>query len=236
LAYIPCGTVNDIASNFKISKNINKAVKNIETGTVREIDIMKMNDVYSVYIIAAGTLVPLCDTTTQSAKKLFGKFAYYSGALKEIRKQPKVHVKITAQNGAEITFDGTKTVYSGELSILLIAKSRHIAGFRISDTTLLDDGQMEIVMLASKGRSKSEKMANAVLSLLNVFIFRRMFKIKNKNVVAFKTNEADISALSHIQWYADGEKSLINDLNVRVCPRHIKLVVPAKALRAFEKK
>ena len=42
LGYIPAGTVNDISRNFKISKNVKKALKVIQNGYIQSFDIGKV--------------------------------------------------------------------------------------------------------------------------------------------------------------------------------------------------
>ena len=73
LGYIPAGTVNDIAKNFKISKNIKSALKVIKEGNIHPFDIGKVNDQYFVYVLAMGSFAHVSYDTDQKIKRKYGK-------------------------------------------------------------------------------------------------------------------------------------------------------------------
>ena len=55
LGYIPTGTVNDIARNLGISKNIKKAIKAIVDNQYVTHDVGMVNNTYFMYVAALGT-------------------------------------------------------------------------------------------------------------------------------------------------------------------------------------
>ena len=83
LGYIPTGTVNDIARNLKISKNIKKAVKNIIDGQYVNHDVGIINGRYFIYVAGVGTFAATSFRTKHKFKKVFGKFAYALDGLQE---------------------------------------------------------------------------------------------------------------------------------------------------------
>jgi len=77
LGYIPTGTVNDFSRNFKISKNIKKAVKTIVEGRVVSCDCLKINGRYGVYVCGCGIFTCASYEAKQKLKNKIGKLAYY---------------------------------------------------------------------------------------------------------------------------------------------------------------
>lgn len=84
LCYVPAGTTNDFAKNFKLKKDIRWSIKNILKGKPAPFDVLKVNNRYVSYVLACGAFSGISYTAKRSVKKRVGSLAYYLLAMKDI--------------------------------------------------------------------------------------------------------------------------------------------------------
>ena len=77
LGFIPSGTISDMANNYKIPRNIKKAIDVCVDGNRTKIDVCKINDSYFAYAGAFGTYAASPLNATPKMKKRYGKMAYF---------------------------------------------------------------------------------------------------------------------------------------------------------------
>lgn len=118
LAIIPFGTVNDMAKNLKMSKNLDKSLDIIlNSNNIYSHKIYKVNNDYFDYALAYG----VCTGVSFIEKKRFGALSYYMEAVR-LFFTDKAHDISVIINNEEI---------KGKFQLFFATNSSHIAGYKI---------------------------------------------------------------------------------------------------------
>jgi len=214
LGYIPQGTTNDIAKNFRLSKNTNKALDIIAEKKAADIDIIKIVNSddsapsYAAYVVAGGSLVSISYATTQKRKRRWGKAAYFFDSLK-LANQP-------IPTELECIEPSHKN-----LSLLLVLKSRHIAGFRINKDYAPDNGKIQVIAIKRRGKNRVIRYIRLVCTLLSLRVRFKRGDFESKTVCRFSSTHVKVDSQSN--WSLDGEEGIAGELKITVLNRHIRL-------------
>ena len=216
LGYIPTGTTNDIAHTLKISKNIKKALKVIQTGKVEKLDCMKVNDRYAMYVVAAGAFTRSTYSTPQASKKRLGWLAYgFEGLKHDLKFQVfNLHCKSGAQ---ELHTDCVLATFMN---------SRYVAGFKLNKKANLQDGKIEVAVIKQTPKPNFFKKFGALFSVARLFVFG--YKSKMKRLAKMQGSSFDVEVNEEVTWNLDGEKGDIGKLHIEVIPQKINMIVPQK--------
>ena len=202
LGIVPTGTANLLASKLGISSNFKKALLKIVEGKISKIDVVKINNYYSILRFGLGYDSDIICKISQSLKNKFGYFAYFiAGILFAFRLKPKF---------AElVTNDGIKT-YNQTCLIISNTANMYRNLVSVSKSSSLDDGLMDVFIMEAKN------------SVSFFFEFLKVvLGIEDKN--SFKTNKLTLKN-SIITTHIDGEKfKLQGDVEFEVLPSAIKV-------------
>ncbi|MDD4211377.1 MAG: diacylglycerol kinase family lipid kinase [Clostridia bacterium] len=194
LAFLPCGTVNDLARSLKIPRKLDAALKVILDGHTFKHDIFKINNRYGIYVVAAGILTGCSYITGQENKRRFGWYAYAYEALKELFRKNSIRMKITCD----------KKTFDGSYAVMLLANSNSVAGINVNKNADLNDGLIDVILLRQFRFMKITNLISA-LRLIKIFIFK-IKKIKNTKYFAhLKASEVTIENYSSSKLNVDGE-------------------------------
>lgn len=222
LGYIPTGTVNDVSHSLGISKNIKKAVKNLLNSKTYSHDIFKVNDHYGIYVCCAGLFTVASFDTKRSAKKHFGKLAYFFRGVKDLFSAKPIHLKVYT-NEENIERD---------VALMLVLNSRSVAGFMINRPAALDDGEVELVLMHSH---KNRIKFSDILRCVGLFLFGVKSYKKNKHVTYLKTNKFKLETNGGLIINLDGEKCGEGSFQFIVIKRGIDLLLPNKNINRLNK-
>jgi diacylglycerol kinase (ATP) len=139
IGYIPAGTCCDIGTSLGLSKNIEKAMKNILNDNSVKMDIVKSNNRYFCYVSGNGAFIDISYVTDSNLKKKIGYLAYIVRGAVELFTIPKMKMKIRHDNGDE----------RGTYSLVLIINSKRVAGINMIYKPCLDDGLIDLVLYKS---------------------------------------------------------------------------------------
>lgn len=211
IGFIPLGTANDFAKNFKIIDDVLYLPHNIMSYKPRKCDTGKFNNKYFNYIAAFGVCTKVSYTTKKSLKKRFGKKAYYIKALKEFFHIKSYKVKLTFDD--KIIED--EFIYGG------ISNSISIAGlqwFKPEDISL-GDGKFEAVFIKKpKNPIQTIKIVNSIL--------RKNYKHKDE-ILYFKTDNINIEIEEALPWTLDGEYGgSFDKVNINNIKQNVEFIVP----------
>ena len=138
LCHIPVGTTNDVGNMFGYVKDPVKNLKLALEGTVKGIDICKINDQPFVYVAGFGKFMNVSYETPRELKSKFGQLAYLVEGAKNF-------VIPTPLYNLTYMIDG-KT-YSGHYSFMLISNANRIAGINnFYKNVKLDDNKFELIL------------------------------------------------------------------------------------------
>jgi YegS/Rv2252/BmrU family lipid kinase len=210
MGVLPGGTGNGFATELGTPKELKPAVELLcSGGQIRNIDVVKMNDIYFVQRLYVG--IEPEEQTSREEKDKYGTFAYaintYHRARDKKQKEFKYHVVI---DGEVHDFMASK-VY-----VVNAAK----AGTGISVTGKIskpDDGLLEIFLLDNKSLktliSAGERMVHLDTKTANRFI-------KQGKEISIDTDPDQ-------PVWTDGEYTGRTPISIQVVPGALKVVVPA---------
>lgn len=198
IGVIPCGTANLLSAKLKIPTDIKKALQVIENGKSCRIDVLKINEDYSVLRTGFGYDADIICKTPQSLKNKFGYFSYFvAGVLFALRLKQQVY---------HLTYDNDKKL-SVLATCLIIANAGNMYKnlVSISKNCRLDDGKFDVFIL---------KVKNPILFFLEFLQIIFDKKSTNSKAMYFQTSNISIKndyCICHI----DGEKRKIRD-NIKI--------------------
>lgn len=206
LGIIPCGTANLLASKLNISTNPKKALEIIDKLNIKDIDILKVQDKYSILRLGFGYDSDIICKTPQSLKNKFGYFAYFlAGILFALRLKQKSYT---------IFFNDKKLSILATCIIVANAGNMYRNLVSISNNCNLQDGKFEVFIL---------KVKNPITFFIEFLGIIFNYKNSNSKAMYFQTNELLIKnefSTGHI----DGEKQKFkDDIKINIVPKSVKV-------------
>ena len=209
LGYIPSGTVNDIAKNLKIPRNVNKALQIIMDGYTIEHDVGKINDKYFIYVAAIGTFTGVSYRTKQDVKKIFGKLAYAFDGMRDLLNPKLCAIKLKMEHG----------VIEIDTPLLLIMNSTSVAGVPFNKGGHLNDGKFDIVVV-KKGAYKG------LFNIARLFVLG-LFRLRRRRLVNhYKASSFTVEVKDTPTWTIDGEKGPEGNVMIENMHNHIEIYIP----------
>lgn len=198
IGVIPCGTANLLSAKLKIPTDIKKALQVIENGQKLKIDVLKVNDNYSVLRTGFGYDADIICKTPQSLKNKFGYFSYFvAGVLFALRL--KQHVYHLTYN------DDKKLSVLATCIIVANAGNMYKNVVSISKNCRLDDGKFDVFIL---------KVKNPILFFIEFLQIIFDKKSSNSKAMYFQTKNISIKN-DYCVCHIDGEKQKIRD-NIKI--------------------
>jgi len=214
LSHLPVGTTNDIGAMFGLGKDIEKNLKLILNGTVKEIDICSVNNRIFVYVAGFGKFMNVPYETPRKMKKRIGYFAYLIEAAKYFLQKTSLY---------ECTYEVNGEKYHGLYSFALISNANRIAGINnFYKDVKLNDNTFEVLLC------NLEKKKDIVKSLLYL---KTNDITKVPGFYFHKTNHFKIEFKEKLKkpWCIDGEELDINTKKYEISIiRNIKMMIPTK--------
>lgn len=206
LGIIPCGTANLLASKLNISTNPKKALEIINKSNIKDIDVLKVQDKYSILRLGFGYDSDIICKTSQSLKNKFGYFAYFlAGILFALRLKQKSYT---------IFFNDKKLSILATSIIVANAGNMYRNLVSISNNCNLQDGKFEVFIL---------KVKNPITFFIEFLGIIFNYKNSNSKAMYFQTNELLIKnefSTGHI----DGEKQKFkDDIKINIVPKSVKV-------------
>lgn len=206
LGIIPCGTANLLAAKLNIPTNPKKALEIINHSVIKNVDVLKVQDKYSVLRLGLGYDSDIICKTPQSLKNKFGYFAYFlAGILFALRLKQKSYT---------IFFNDKKLSILATCIIVANAGNMYRNLVSISNNCNLQDGKFEVFIL------KVKNLITFFIEFLGI-IFN--YKNSNSKAMYFQTNELLIKnefSTGHI----DGEKQKFkDDIKINIVPKSVKV-------------
>jgi len=188
LGYLPCGTVNDVASTLHLPKNILEAARIVVSGREARIDLGQFNDRWFAYVAAFGAFTGVPYATAQSDKRIWGRLAYLMRGVQAIGEIRPIHVRVTV--GEERVED--------DVLFGLVSSTTSVGGFHAKANLdiSLDDGLSEVV-LVRKIKTIAELNAAATAFMRQDF--------NGPFFYAWHTGQVAFEFDGDVPWTLDGE-------------------------------
>lgn len=206
LALIPCGTANLLAAKLGIPTSVKRALKILNKGNIKKIDVMSINNKPCVLRFGLGYDSDIIGKTPQSLKNKFGYFAYFvAGIIFALRLKNKEY---------SIILDNNERVIKASCIIVANAGNMYKNLFSIAKEGKLDDGFFDIFIL---------KTQNPIMFFIEFLKILLNIKVNNSRAEYLKAKEITIKnkyCLAHI----DGEKmKFTEDFKFNIVPKSISI-------------
>ena len=209
IAYLPCGTTNDLAATLNLSRDLAQAARDAVCGRIRYLDIGSFGERRFVYTASFGAFTKTSYSTPQSMKNALGHLAYVLEGAKEVLNIKSVRAKVKTDAGD----------FEGDYIFGAVTNTTSLAGILTLDksTVSLDDGLFELLLV--------EKPENALeTSRLINQILQKRFDDKLK---LFKVSCAEIETDEPVDWTLDGEQAQgILRVSIQNHANAVRLIVP----------
>ena len=188
IGFIPAGTTNDFAMNFKISKVSLNAAKTIVIGKPFPYDIGSFNGKYFHYVASFGIFSSVAYSTPQAFKNVLGRLAYIAEGAKSLAYIQSYNMKVK--------FDGN--VIEDEFLFGMITNANSVGGFKsiTGKNVALNDGLFEVMLI---------KMPNNLMELQAILNCMILQNLENNYIYKFKAANINIKADKAVDWTLDGE-------------------------------
>lgn len=188
VGFIPVGTTNDFAMNFKISKiNVN-AAQSIVFGKPYAYDIGSFNGKYFNYVAAFGLFADVSYATPQAFKNAIGRMAYLIEGAKALTSIHTYHIKFRC--GEEVIED--------DFIFGSITNANSVGGFKsiTGNNVTLNDGLFEVLLI--------RKPVN-IIELNGIVNALLLGDYSNHCIYKFKTDIIEYDSEKNLDWSLDGE-------------------------------
>lgn len=206
LGIIPCGTANLLAAKLNIPFNPKKALEIINRSDIKDIDVLKVQEQYSILRTGFGYDSDIICKTPQSLKNKFGYFAYFlAGILFALRLKQKSYT---------LFFNDKKLSILATCIIIANAGNMYRNLVSISNNCNLQDGKFDVFIL---------KVKNPITFFLEFLGIIFNYKNSNSKAMYFQAEELLIKndfSTGHI----DGEKQKFrDDIKINIIPKSVKI-------------
>lgn len=188
LGYIPSGTLNEWSSGLNISRNIEKAARDITNSKETTLDIGKFGEKYFSYTASFGAFTSASYSAPQDIKNVLGQAAYFFEGIKSLANIKPIHLKFTYEGG-EIEGDFLFGAISNSLSVGGIVKYDKVP-------VALNDGQFEVLLI---------RKPDNILKLQPLIDGILRHEFDRDGMEFFRTKQVTVTANDEVSWTLDGE-------------------------------
>lgn len=213
LGVIPAGSTNDFANSIGIRRNLVDAARDIVNGEEKLIDVGLFNGQAYAYIAGFGLFTDISYSTAQSAKNLFGYFAYLWEAGRELFNVPRyrMHYEMNGEEG------------DGEFIYGMITNSMSVAGVKYlpGRGVLMDDGLFEVTLI--RHLKNPLELGEVLVCLLS--------GEQAPAIIRRKTDHIRIVSEKPLSWTLDGEDGgLHTEVEIKTLKQQVKIMTPANLM------
>jgi len=211
---IPSGTINDFASSLGIPKDIGAASDIIAGASPKALDVGKFDGKHFSYVAAFGMFTDVPYATTQNAKNLLGKLAYFFEGVKRFAPAESLR--------CEFELDG-QTV-AGDFALGIIGNGSSIAGIKLPTEmgARMDDGLFEVILVR---KAHSLKEHQEIISALLTQETTELLTIRKASKITFRSAKP-------VAWTLDGDfGGEYTAANIENLHHAIEVIVPTKTKR-----
>lgn len=212
LGIIPTGSGNGLARHLEIPFKINRALKALNNPQIKPIDVIKINDFYSLNVAGIGFDAYISHKF--ATKRNRGPLAYMHLITKEFATYKSAQYKVTI---------GQKTQEWDAFLISFANSTQYGNNFHIAPQARIDDGLIDVCLI----RDFPKVTAPALLiSMLDQSID------KNKYDVIIKASEVIIEHQDGLMGHVDGEPvQLGKRAQVTILPLALNVAAPPADLK-----
>ena len=187
VAYLPCGTTNDLGNTLGLSRNLVQAAQDAVGGREIFIDIGDFNGRNFVYTASFGAFTKASYDTPQSVKNVLGHLAYVLEGVKSLGEIKPIHARIRTDEGE----------FEGDYIFGSVSNTTSLAGLITIDKerVMLDDGKFELLLA---------DMPGDLIDLSRLLLQVSQAKFGDMLMLT-QSSRVDIETNADVDWTLDGE-------------------------------
>jgi YegS/Rv2252/BmrU family lipid kinase len=212
LAVIPAGTVNIWAREAGISRRPLEAVRLLEDGVRRRVDLGVANGRRFLMLASAGTDAYAVRAVSPAAKRRLGRYAYLVAGLRDL----------VTQGGRQMTVEAGGGRFAGRALVAIVGNTRLYGGaLKATHRARLADGLLDLCLYAGNGWASLATHAARTL-------FGR--HEGSAGVLYRQAHRITISGPMPMPYQVDGEYAGETPVTFEVLPASLTVVLPRSAL------
>ncbi|MDI5916525.1 diacylglycerol/lipid kinase family protein [Streptococcus equi] len=212
IGLVPSGTVNNFAKALNIPLQLTDALETILSGTIKKVDICKVNKGYMISSLTLGLLADIAANVTTEEKRKFGPLAFLKDSIKILKRNRTYAISLISHHH----------VLHLKTKFLLITTTNTIAGLpSFSPGAQADDGLCQVYTMSRLSFLKC---------LRHIRDFRRGDFSKVKEISHFQADSLKLlpqyqrqSAIPRTR--IDGDKADDLPVELKVIPKAISIIV-----------
>ncbi|MGL1930706.1 MAG: YegS/Rv2252/BmrU family lipid kinase [Desulfotalea sp.] len=207
IGILPGGTANDFAKEIYKSDDILEISRAISSGNCKSVDIAQINDTYFINVMTVGNFTSVSQNTNLTAKKYFGKLAYFIQGLKELFSIKQHQFTIRTENAS----------YTEDAHILLVFNGKSAGNMNIAYKASTYDGLLDVIII--------KNIFSFCFSMdLFRFVKDKHLEKASKNIKFFRVKQISLSANSELISDVDGEAGPSTPMEITCIHRAIKIL------------
>lgn len=212
LAIIPVGSCNDFLKTFKEYDFLN--LEKLIAGDIRLIDVIKVNEFYSINVANAGFDARVNDDVTRMSLKYKNvKKAYTMSIIKNTFQKlgDNVVVKVDGQE-----------LFNGKMLLMAFGNGKYYGGgYNCAPNALQDDGQMEVIIIKKVSRFKFARLLKFYKK--GEHIGNKLFE---KILTYSQAKKVIVDSERQLCFCLDGETLWDTHFELTILPKKIKMLFP----------
>lgn len=212
----PCGSGNDYVKYYGGAERF-RDVEALLAGTETPVDIMRVDERYSLNVINFGfdTAVARTMSKVRRKKLIGGKHAYTTGIVTAL---------FTAMKNECTVFVDGEQLNDGKMLLCTVSNGKYVGGaYCCAPLSVNDDGLLEICLVKPLSRFR-------FLQLVDVYKHGgHLADDRFRDIVIYRRGTSvHVKGSKGFGFTLDGEIVEKDDFTIEICPRAIRFVVPAE--------
>lgn len=209
LGLIPVGTGNDLARSLGVPFNdLDGALRVLETGRVKRIDVGRERDRHFILMVAVGFPALVAEQTNRM-KRLRGPAAFFVAVYRALHRMQTVPVKLALD----------EKVMELECSSILVQNTPYCGGGQLmAPGASLQDGELDIIVVRPIGK------LSLMVNFPKVYQGRH---IEHPAFSQFRAKRVSIETPVRLKKMFDGDLFGETPVEAEACHKVLRVVVPA---------
>ncbi len=204
LGILPAGSANGMAKELEIPENLKQALDIVVQGTIKKVDLIRINDEYCLHLSDIGLNAQLIKYFDEG--KLRGKLGYAKVMLKVLWNKEMMEVTVGMKN---------EEIRRKAFMVVIANASKYGFGAVINPDGNIDDGLFEVIIVRRLALSELLKM-----------IFKPQ-PFNPKKIEVFHARSITIETRRHAHFQVDGEYlGKVKKIRGSIDPASLLMVLP----------
>lgn len=213
MGFLPVGTTNVLAREFKISLDHNAALEYLPVAKTDWVDLGQVNDRYFILMAGIGYDAEILQGVDPEFKKLTGGTAVFTSGVKNLFNHSPVNFKIQL-----VDEEGkTRKFKRQAMQIFISNASTYATDYKIAEDAKMDDGLLEVHIF------KSKRFRDTFYSLVSLALRKHKQWVDFEH---FSVREISVQSAKPTPIQVDGDLGGETPALIKISPKSLKLLTP----------